>query len=126
MLDPIKQKEAIPEKRLRFDSTTKQYVEYQNRELFIKGPIPLNWLAAAAALPGKTLNVALAIWWLAGMSKAKEIHVTAAALKHFVLSNDAYLDGLNRLERAGLIKLARRVGSRARVSVVVPRAAPAP
>ena len=125
MVDPIKQKEAIPEKRLRFDSTNKQYVEYQNRELFIKGPIPLNWLSAAAALPGKTLNVALAIWWLAGMSKSREIPVTAAALKHFVLSNDAYLDGLNRLERAGLITLARRAGSRARVSLVVPKAASA-
>jgi hypothetical protein len=126
MLDLIKQKEAIPEKRLRFDSTTKQYVEYQNRELFIKGPIPLPWLSAAAALPGKPLNVALALWWLAGMSKAKEIHVNTAALKHFVLSNDAYLDGLNRLECAGLITLARRAGSRALVSLVVSKAASAP
>jgi hypothetical protein len=125
MVNLIKHTEVIPDRRLRFDAKAKQYVEHHNRELFIKGPISLPWLSAAAALRGKTLNVALAIWWLAGMSKAKEIHVTTAALNHFAVSNDAYLDGLNRLERAGLITLARRAGSRARVSVVVPKAAPA-
>ena len=36
---------------------------------FLKGPIPMAWLNAAAKLPGKTLNVGIAIWWLAGMSK---------------------------------------------------------
>ncbi len=117
MVDPTKQKEAIPEKRLRFDSTTKKYVECQNRELFIKGPISLPWLSAAAELPGKTLNAALAILWLAGMSKNKEFQITGAALKHLAISEDAFRDGLKRLEQAGLVRVNRAPGRRPRVTV---------
>ena len=31
-------------------------------ERFLKGPIPMDWLSAAARLPGKSLHVAIAIW----------------------------------------------------------------
>jgi hypothetical protein len=118
MLDPIKQKEAIPERRLRLDTRTKQYVEHQNRELFIKGPIPLPWLSAAAALPGKTLNVAMVIFWLAGMSKHKEFQITGASLRHLAISEDAFRDGLKRLEKAGLIRVNQVPGRRPRVTVL--------
>ena len=36
---------------------------------FIKGPIPLPWLQATMQLPGKTLHLALAIWYLAGLNR---------------------------------------------------------
>ena len=107
--------EAIPERRLRFNANAKQFLEQKNRAPFLKGPIPLNWLSAAAALPGKTLNVALAVRWLADMSKGGEVHVTKAALKQFGVSEDAYRDGLGRLEVAGLVAVTRKAGRRARV-----------
>jgi hypothetical protein len=110
--------EAIPERRLRFDANANQFIEQKNRAPFLKGPIPLNWLSAAAALPGKTLNVALAVRWVADMSKAAEIHVTKAALQHFGLSEDAYRDGLKRLEQAGLVVVVRKAGQRARVRIL--------
>ena len=43
-------------------------------------PIPMAWLNVAAMLPGKTLNVGLAIWWLAGMSKTAAFKITGKAL----------------------------------------------
>ena len=60
---------SIPVKRVRLDSSSGQYIDAPMSVPFIRGPIPLAWLNVAARLPGKTLNVGLAIWWLAGMSK---------------------------------------------------------
>lgn len=37
---------------------------------FIKGPIPLTWWTNAAALPGKALALASAIWFKAGLINA--------------------------------------------------------
>lgn len=118
MVDPINQREVIPERRLRFDAKTKQFVEGRNRELFIKGPIPLYWLSAAAALPGKALNAALVILWLAGMSKDKEFQITGASLRHLTISEDAFRDGLKRLEQADLIRVNQAPGRRPRVTVL--------
>ena len=105
----------LKEKRLRFDSKTQQYVDYKQQELFLKGPIPLAWLSAAAALPGKALNVALAIRWVSDMSKEEVVYVTKAAQQHFALSGDSYRDGLKRLEGAGLVTVTRKAGRRARI-----------
>ena len=117
---PIQNRNLLPlkEKRLRFDSETRQYVEHQKQELFLKGPIPLVWLSAAAALPGKALNVALAVRWVSDMSKGGDVHVTKVTLRHFGLSEDAYRDGLKRLEGVGLVTVIRKVGQRARVRVL--------
>ncbi len=110
------------EKRLRFDSEAGHYVEFRQTSLFLKGPIPLAWLSVAASLPGKALNVALAIRWVADMSNGGEVHVTKSALQHFGLSQDAYRDGLKRLEVAGLVAVTRKAGQRARVKVLSVRA----
>ena len=106
------------EKRLRFDGKTGQYVEARKSELFLKGPIPLTWLSVAASLPGKALNVALALRWVADMSNGSDVHVTKAALQHFGLSSDAYRDGLRRIEAAGLVAVSRKAGQRARVRIL--------
>ena len=106
------------ETRLRFDSEAGHYIEFRQTSLFLKGPIPLAWLSVASALPGKALNVALAVRWVADMSKEGEVHVTKAALQHFGLSGDAYRDGLKRLEAAGLVTVSRKAGQRARVKIL--------
>jgi hypothetical protein len=118
MIRNSKSESAIKEKRLRFDNQTGQFIELRKQDLFLKGPIPLLWLSTAAALPGKALNVALAIRWVSDLSKAAEIYVTKAALQHFGLSEDAYRDGLKRLEQAGLVGVFRRAGQRARVRIL--------
>ena len=106
------------EKRLRYDSKSGKYVECRKTSLFLKGPIPLAWLSVAASLPGKALNVALAIRWVADMSKGSEVYATKVALQLFGLSEDAYRDGLNRLEAAGLVAASRQAGRRTRVRIL--------
>jgi hypothetical protein len=85
--------------------------------LFIRGPIPMDWIAAAAGLPGKTLNAALALWWLSGMKDHSEFKVTRQALALLQISDDAYRDALSRLEQARLVTVQRRPGQRALVKI---------
>jgi hypothetical protein len=75
---------------------------------FLKGPIPLPWLAVASKLPGKApLAVALAVWFEAGRRKSKEVRLTTAILKRFNVNRNAKSTALKSLETAGLIRVCR-------------------
>ena len=76
------------------------------------------WLNVAAKLPGKTLNVGLAIWWLAGMSKTTSFKITGKALDQLGVSRDAASDALKRLEEHGLILVKRSPGQRPAVRIL--------
>jgi hypothetical protein len=107
----------IPTVKLRF-TRGRDYTPQKTSSPFIKGPVPLDWLSKAAQLPGKAVQVALALFWLFGMSPTVQFKMTRRAMELFCLSTDAYLDGLNRLEKIGLIKVLRRPGQRALVEIV--------
>lgn len=111
---------CIPVKRLKFIKSNEgcAYAEVQSTAPFIKGPISVGWLNQAAALPGKALNLALAILWLLGMNKGAPVKVSKKALACFCISTDAYRDGIKRLEAAGLITVTRLPGQRPLVGVV--------
>ena len=109
----------VPVKRLQLDATTRKLVESPKAALFLRGPIPLDWLGSAAALPGKTLHVGIALWWLHGMAKGKPFKLTQKALQTLNVERDAASAALARLEQAGLIRVVRKLGQRPMVSVVV-------
>jgi hypothetical protein len=109
---------SIPVKRVRHDSSTGQYIDTPMSVPFLKGPIPIAWLNAAAKLPGKTLNVGIAIWWLAGMSKTPAFKLTRKALNQLGVSRDAASDALKRLEGNGLILVKRLPGQRSTVEIL--------
>ena len=109
---------SIPVKRLRHDSSSGQYIEAPMGVPFLKGPISMAWLNAAAKLPGKALNVGLAIWWLAGMSKTTAFKLTGKSLSQLGVSRDAASDGLKRLEDIGLILVKRSPGQRPTVQIL--------
>jgi hypothetical protein len=109
---------SIPVKRIRLDSSSGQYIDAPMSVPFLKGPIPMTWLNAAAKLPGKTLNVGIAIWWLAGMSKNTSFKITGKALDQLGVSRDAASDALKRLEDHGLILIKRSAGHRPTVQIV--------
>ncbi len=110
----------IPVRVLRLGGTDERPEPFEGSKssLFIKGPVPVAWLAAAAKLPGKALNVGLAIHWLAGMSAGKPFKMTRRSQELFALSDDAARDGLQRLEGAGLITVLRRPGQRPLISIL--------
>ena len=45
---------------------------------FVKGPIPIEWLQKASALPGKAFQMGVVIWYLSGLRKDTTVTVTAA------------------------------------------------
>ena len=114
----------VPVKRLQLDPNSGIFVEAPIRSLFLRGPIPLDWLDRAAHLPGKALNVALAICWLIGMSKSRPVRLTRKALAHLNVSRDAATDGIRRLEDAGLILVVRNPGRCHVVSALYEQADP--
>jgi hypothetical protein len=109
----------VPIKRLQLDATTGKLVESPKAALFLRGPIPLDWLGSAATLPGKTLHVGIALWWLHGMAKGKPFKLTQKALQTLNVERDAASAALVRLEQAGLIRVERKPGQRPAVSMVV-------
>ncbi len=100
----------IPVKRFQLNPELQMLVEAPPKLLFLRGPIPMDWLSKAADLPGKTLHLALALWWLKGMSKVEAFKLTRKALTLLHISRDATRDGLNRLEQQGLIRVERKTG----------------
>jgi hypothetical protein len=106
------------EKRLRLDFATGKLVSNPKKKLFLRGPVPMDWLSQAAELPGKTLNVAIAIWWLNGMTQSESFKLTRKSLSLLCIKRDAASISLKRLEGAGLIKVQRKVGQRPIISIV--------
>ena len=112
------QDRSVPVKRLQLDANTGKLVESPKAALFLRGPIRLDWLGCAASLPGKTLHVGIALWWLHGISKGKPFKLTQKALQTLNVERDATSAALARLEVAGLICVVRKPGRRPTVSVV--------
>lgn len=79
-------------------------------EKFLKGPTPWNWLTIAAKLPGKALHVAIAIWFLAGVNRSSTINLSVSVLRQMGVARNAYYRGLELLEKAELISVARHRG----------------
>jgi hypothetical protein len=77
---------------------------------FIKGPLPLDWMQRAARLPGKTLQVALALWYLAGLQKSLTVKLASKPLDAMGVSRDAKYDALARLAAAGLVAVDQKPG----------------
>ena len=49
------------------------------RQGFVKGPIPLPWLEAAARLPGKSIHAGIALWYVAGLTRSRSVPLSNIA-----------------------------------------------
>jgi hypothetical protein len=108
----------IPVKRVRHDAFRGEYADAPLTEPFLKGPIPMAWLKAAAELPGKAFQLGIAIWWLRPMSKSENFKLTQKALDFVGISRDATYEALKRLEARGLIRVQRSPGRRPIVGIL--------
>jgi hypothetical protein len=118
LFDPPKMKE-IP---LRFDRATGQLVPVKSKRKwnggrFIKGPIPVEWLANA----NKTLSgckTALEIWYLSGLNNSYEFRLTPARCRELGLDGKSKWRGLKTLEQEGLIAVNRAPGAAPMVKIL--------
>lgn len=73
-------------------------------------PVRYDWLIAAAKLSGKSLHLALALSWLAGLTRLPKVKLTRTTMRRFSLSRDACYDGLRKMEAARLVTVWRLPG----------------
>ena len=91
---------------------------HRRGELFLRGPIPWNWLVAAARLPGRALAVAIVLWFEAGVKGAAVVALSQKRLRDLGVKRHAGYRGLTSLEESGLVSVQRHPG---RLSVVTLR-----
>jgi hypothetical protein len=82
-------------------------------------PTPLKWTSAAAKLPGKSLHVGQALWYVSGLRKTRTVKLSKDKLNLFGVSRHAYSNCLSFMEAAGLVKVERRVGKTPLVTILV-------
>ncbi|MYZ52116.1 hypothetical protein [Malikia spinosa] len=117
---PFSQGSGIVERRLHFRPTQGQLVAADRppTDGFIKGPLPLSWMTEAAQLPGKTLQVALALWYLSGLKKTYSVVLTSKTASLFGISRDAKYEAIDRLVKAGLVTVQQAPGKAPIVTLV--------
>jgi len=84
---------------------------------FLRGPVPMDWLAAAHAAGGSALAVGLALWFQRGVrGDPGPVKVTSAVRRRLRLTQDQTRRGLRALESARLARVVK--GGRGRCPVV--------
>jgi hypothetical protein len=82
------------------------------------GPIPLDWLTKAAGLPGRSLQVALALCSALAATGSRCVPLSNVNAHRFGLDRNAKYRGLACLEEAGLVTVKRKLGRAPLVTIV--------
>jgi hypothetical protein len=84
--------------------------KHKQGEKFLKGPIPWKWITEAARLTGRALHVAIAVWFLAGLTIKRTIKLSPTVLRELGVKRRTGYRALEALEKAGLVSVKRHVG----------------
>ena len=101
---------ALPPGSIPVAKQSKRLPRHRGKELFLKGPIPWNWIEAAASLPGKTLAVGLALWQESGFRRNREVAITLNRLARLSMDPQTARRAIRQLEAAELIAISRSPG----------------
>jgi hypothetical protein len=82
---------------------------------FLKGPIPFAHLTVAARLPGHALNVLLAIYHQAALTRKAWVTLPKGLLTDLGVSRDAKSRALAHLHASGVVELEKAKGRPSRV-----------
>lgn len=110
--------------KLAFPATNLKHVHaprHRAGEYFLRGPIPMAWLNAAARASGAGagIKVALVLWFLSGVKRqARTFKLEPGALRRIGVDRHAGYRGLQRLEKAGLVSVQRRAGQAPTVTLL--------
>jgi hypothetical protein len=86
---------------------------------FVKGPIPLAWLARAARLPGKALAVGVVLWHLVGLRKSCTVKWAPSKAESLGVRRHAAYRAQRALEKEGLISVERKCGRCPVITILV-------
>ena len=94
---------------------------HKSGEHFLRGPIPMDWIGAAARATGhgRGFKVAIALWYLSGLNRqSKTVKLSGTVLRDMGVERHAGYRGLAALEQAGLVSVERRSGQSPIVSIL--------
>ena len=77
---------------------------------YLRGPIPMEWIITAARLPGRSLQVGIALWITSEIHQSRVVALTNLASQYFGLDRNSKYRGLAWLEHEGLITVRRKLG----------------
>ena len=80
--------------------------------------MPWSWWAKAGRQPGKSLQVASAIWHIGKMKKSARIELQGKILKELGVSRKAVYRVLKNFERVGLVMCERGPGRYTTITVL--------
>jgi hypothetical protein len=99
---------SIP--RAQIPLKTKLHPPWTTGGMFLKGPVPMEWLASARRLKGAALSVGIVLWHLSGLQKSNTVKWQPKMARRFGLGRQVWYRGLNALERVGLVTIVRSPG----------------
>ena len=78
----------IPTEIVPLPSTNRAVATRRHRDasLFLRGPVPLPWLAIAARLPGAALHVGVMLWFRSGLTSSRQVVIGSQLREQFGLS----------------------------------------
>lgn len=77
---------------------------------FLRGPISMDWLDAARALPGRAIHVGIEIWHWRYVKKSMSVKINLSRMGRFGVTRPTASRGLQALESAGLVRVERGPG----------------
>jgi DNA-binding transcriptional ArsR family regulator len=103
-------------------SDRKQRQRKRRAKEFLRGPVPLNWLAGALSVGKRAIAVGLLLWFRKGCLRgSEELTVSQRQYGQFGLSKATFSRGLRALETAHLVKVDRKPGRKPRIEIVGPK-----
>ncbi len=109
-MKPLDLKQMQIDYTVKNSGTNKVRVKREIVGSFLRGPIPLVWLEKAACLGGKTLHVAISLWFLRGVTNRNLVRFNQSNQERFGVKRDAARRSITALESAGLISVTRKPG----------------
>jgi hypothetical protein len=97
---------------------TPKKVYEKKRERFLKGPIPMPWLIAAANLPGKALHIATALWFWSGIKRSTTFDLPLNTIRDMGVSRQTCYAQLKAMEKAGLLSIQSRSGKKPAITLI--------
>jgi hypothetical protein len=110
--------EQITSERSVWNKETKSFVGFKEPYRFLKGPVPWVWVCKATKLPGKTLEVGLALWRLSGAMRSDTVRLTNKEMKALGVDRNAKSRALKQLQKSGLVSVQQDPGKIPRITII--------
>ncbi len=93
---------------------------------FVRGPIPWNWLEAAAQQSPSSVGVGLVLWFLRGCKNSSVVKFSYKRAAELGVKRKSVYSALKFMEAAGLVSVKRSPGNCPVVTILAPEHTAAP